>query len=117
MSLSLNIRTRIETPAKKRDYNEQLFTRVATEYDMATRAMSLGQDLAWKRRLVQLLPSVASPNCVDLACGTGDVMLELGSRYATANITGVDLTSGPHQRHGGDRSHSVPTNEREFYRW
>lgn len=93
MSLSLNIRTRIETPAKKRDYNEQLFTRVATEYDMATRAMSLGQDRSWKRRLVQLLPSVASPNCVDLACGTGDVMLELGSRYATANITGVDLTS------------------------
>jgi ubiquinone/menaquinone biosynthesis methyltransferase len=86
------IRARIQTPDNKRSYNEGLFTRVATEYDMATRAMSLGRDRIWKRRLVSLLPERAAPNCVDLACGTGDVTFELAARYPRANIVGIDLT-------------------------
>lgn len=86
------IRAHIQTPDSKRRYNEGLFTRVATEYDMATRAMSLGRDRAWKRRLVSLLPGLTTPNCVDLACGTGDVALELAARYPQANIVGIDLT-------------------------
>ncbi len=92
MHLSLNIRTGIETPDKKRRYNAGLFTRVATEYDRATRAMSLGRDQAWKRRLVNLLPALPAPNCVDLACGTGDVTLELATRFPHGRIVGVDLT-------------------------
>ena len=88
----MNIRASIQTPDSKRRYNEGLFTRVATEYDLATRAMSLGRDRIWKRRLVNLLPALAAPNCVDLACGTGDVTLELAARYPQGNIVGIDLT-------------------------
>jgi len=87
-----SIRASIQTPDGKRRYNEGLFTRVATEYDMATRAMSFGRDRAWKRRLVNLLPGLAMPNCVDLACGTGDVTLELAARYPEGKIVGIDLT-------------------------
>lgn len=92
MPLTLNIRAAIQTAETKRDYNEKLFTRVAAEYDLATRAMSLGRDRHWKRRLVNLLPALPSPNCVDLACGTGDVTLALAARFPSATITGVDLT-------------------------
>lgn len=92
MPLSLNIRSGIATPDKKRDYNEGLFTRVATEYDAATRAMSLGRDQIWKRRLVGLLPELIAPNCVDLACGTGDVTAGLARRFPHGQIVGVDLT-------------------------
>lgn len=92
MSLTLNIRASIQTPQTKRSYNEKLFTRVATEYDLATRAMSLGRDRAWKRMLVNLLPSVMSPNCVDLACGTGDVTGCLAARFPTGRVEGIDLT-------------------------
>ncbi|MFN3409303.1 MAG: class I SAM-dependent methyltransferase [Limisphaerales bacterium] len=92
MSLTLNIRENIQTPDTKRAYNAGLFTRVATEYDQATRAMSLGRDRIWKRRLVRLLPEVTAPRCVDLACGTGDVTAELAARYPQGEIVGVDLT-------------------------
>lgn len=92
MSFARNIRDGIRTPDKKRSYNEQLFTRVATEYDLATRAMSLGRDRVWKRRLVNLLPALSAPRCVDLACGTGDVTDELARRFADGEIVGVDLT-------------------------
>lgn len=89
---SSSIRASIQTPDNKRRYNEGLFTRVATEYDLATRAMSLGRDRGWKRRLVKLLPDLAAPNCVDLACGTGDVTFELAARYPHGNVVGIDLT-------------------------
>jgi demethylmenaquinone methyltransferase/2-methoxy-6-polyprenyl-1,4-benzoquinol methylase len=92
MHQTLKIRAGIETPDKKRRYNEGLFTRVATEYDRATRAMSLGRDQVWKRRLVDLLPALPAPNCVDLACGTGDVTAELAARFPQGHIVGIDLT-------------------------
>jgi len=92
MPLTLDIRAGIATAEKKRDYNEKLFTRVATEYDLATRAMSLGRDRSWKRRLVNLLPDRKSPRCVDLACGTGDVTEALADRFPDGEIVGVDLT-------------------------
>jgi len=92
MHPSHSIRASIQTPDNKRRYNEGLFTRVAAEYDMATRAMSLGRDRVWKRRLVVMLPELSLPNCVDLACGTGDVTLELAARFPQANIVGIDLT-------------------------
>jgi len=92
MALSLNIRDGIDTPEKKRHYNEELFTRVAREYDGATRAMSLGRDQLWKRRLVNMLPALPAPNCVDLACGTGDVTMALAERFPCGQIVGIDLT-------------------------
>lgn len=87
-----NIRDSIQTPDTKRDYNSGLFTRVAREYDGATRAMSLGRDQTWKRRLVDMLPALAAPHCVDLACGTGDVTAALARRYPKGEIVGIDLT-------------------------
>lgn len=92
MSLWLNIREGIQTPDQKRDYNSGLFTRVATEYDGATRAMSLGRDQTWKRWLVASLPQLTAPRCVDLACGTGDVTAALANRFPQGEIVGLDLT-------------------------
>jgi demethylmenaquinone methyltransferase/2-methoxy-6-polyprenyl-1,4-benzoquinol methylase len=92
MTLWTNIRADIQTPDKKRDHNAGLFTRVAREYDGATRAMSLGRDQSWKRWLVEALPPLPSPRCVDLACGTGDVTAALARRYPRGEIIGLDLT-------------------------
>ncbi len=83
----------IATPERKRAHNLDLFTRVADEYDTATCAMSLGQDRRWKRRLVAMLPALASPVCIDLACGTGDVTFALAERYRQGRVIGVDLTA------------------------
>lgn len=86
------IRDGIQTPNRKRDYNWRLFTRVAPKYDFATRALSLGRDRAWKRRLLAALPHGTAPRCVDLACGTGDVTFLLAAQYPEGEIVGVDLT-------------------------
>ena len=76
----------------KRDYNERLFTRVAGSYGFVTRALSLGRDAAWKRRLVAALPEATRPACLDLACGTGDIMALLVAHYPAGSMHGIDLT-------------------------
>jgi len=85
----------LRTPEAKREYNEILFAEVARRYDLVTRALSLGRDQAWKRALVDSLPAAVAgsgPECVDLACGTGDVTFALAARYPQGTVCGVDLT-------------------------
>ena len=72
--------------------NRALFTEVAPKYDFVTRALSLGRDTAWKRQLIEMLPALPAPVCVDLACGTGDLSRLLARRYPRGQITGLDLT-------------------------
>lgn len=87
-----SIGRQIESPDKKRDFNERHFTEAANRYDIATRAMSLGRDQAWKKYLVASLPEMSKPVCVDLASGTGDIAFMLAKRFPDGRITGIDLT-------------------------
>jgi ubiquinone/menaquinone biosynthesis methyltransferase len=89
---NLKIKDYIHTPAGKREYNEQHFSEAASRYDLATRAMSLGRDAAWKRQLVAALPHFPAPVCVDLACGTGDIAFLLADKFPAGRIIGIDLT-------------------------
>jgi demethylmenaquinone methyltransferase/2-methoxy-6-polyprenyl-1,4-benzoquinol methylase len=88
----LGIGKQIDSPDKKREFNELHFTEAASRYDLATRAMSLGRDQAWKKQLVASLPKITAPVCVDLASGTGDVAFLLAERFPNGQIYGIDLT-------------------------
>jgi len=88
----LGIEKQIDSPDKKRTFNELHFSEASSRYDIATRAMSLGRDQAWKKHLVAALPAVVAPVCVDLASGTGDVAFLLADRFPDSRITGIDLT-------------------------
>ena len=88
----LGIGQQIDSPEKKRDFNERHFTEAASRFDVATRAMSLGRDQAWKNYLVAALPDIMAPVCVDLASGTGDVAFLLAERFPEGRVTGIDLT-------------------------
>ncbi|MBI4473511.1 MAG: class I SAM-dependent methyltransferase [Acidobacteria bacterium] len=79
-------------PEARRRYNEELFTLVAPKYHRTTRLLSFGQDARWKRVLIQALPALDAPNCLDIACGTGDLTEALAERYPRGNILGIDLT-------------------------
>lgn len=87
----LKIRDHLHDPGLKRDFNEAHFSEAASRYDIATRAMSLGRDSAWKRALIDALPRVGNPLCVDLACGTGDIVFALAHRYPRGEVLGLDI--------------------------
>ena len=83
----------ISTPDDKRAFNRLHFSESSSRYDLATVAMSLGRDAAWKRCLIGLLPDLQAPHCLDIACGTGDLTAALARRYPDGVIEGLDLTS------------------------
>ncbi len=89
---TLKIVDHIGAPETKKYYNEQHFSEAAPRYDFATRAMSLGRDGAWKRKLIAALPQIEAPRCLDLACGTGDLSFLLAEKYPEGKVAGLDLT-------------------------
>lgn len=54
-----------------------MFDRIAHRYDLLNRLLSFRQDVAWRKRLAKLLPERPGLRVLDLATGTGDVLLSL----------------------------------------
>lgn len=89
---ALPIGDHLDTPERKRYYNEKVFSEIAPKYDFFTWVASLGRDSSWKRDLVAALPDLDVPLCVDLACGTGQITFPLARKYPHGRIIGLDLT-------------------------
>lgn len=62
------------------------FDTIARTYDRLNRLMTLGLDRRWRRQAVKGLHG----HVLDVACGTGDMVLELQKRGCS--VTGVDLS-------------------------
>jgi demethylmenaquinone methyltransferase / 2-methoxy-6-polyprenyl-1,4-benzoquinol methylase len=69
-----------------------LFDSISPRYDLVNRVMTFGMDLGWRRRAVRELHLPAGSRVYDLACGTGDLCLELGRRGYRA--VGFDFSHG-----------------------
>ena len=69
-----------------------MFDRISRRYDLLNRLLSLGLDVAWRNRLTSYLPHGTSVDLLDLATGTGDVLLTLRQQSDTvATAVGLDL--------------------------
>lgn len=77
---------------RKQKVTRDVFARLAPAYDHFTPGLSFWRDRAWKRHMIQDLPYVAQPACLDLACGTGDLCFLLAARFPEARIIGTDIT-------------------------
>lgn len=86
----MTLRSTISTPEGKQRYVRRLFATIADRYDFITRFLSYGQDRRWKRRLIRLAALQESDRLLDLACGTGDLVLEAAPRVRRA--VGLDVT-------------------------
>jgi len=89
--LKLEVRNSLSDSVVKKQLNRELFSGLARDYDAFTPLMSLWRDHYWKQKMVAMLPDVPAPVCVDIACGTGDIIQSLAERYHRANIVGIDL--------------------------
>ena len=86
----MGLRSTISTPEGKRRYVRRLFATIADRYDFITRFLSYGQDRRWKKRLIRLAALRPDDRVLDLACGTGDLVLEAAPRVRRA--IGLDVT-------------------------
>jgi demethylmenaquinone methyltransferase/2-methoxy-6-polyprenyl-1,4-benzoquinol methylase len=70
-----------------------MFSRIAQRYDLTNTIISAGLDQYWRQRLAQRVGGHAAQTVLDVACGTGSVMVQV-ARYcpATTCLIGVDFT-------------------------
>ncbi len=88
-----NLRSRdyLNTPERKQIFNRYLFSAIAPEYGAMSKVLSLGRDRVWKRKMIDALPDIRQPQCLDLACGNGDLTELLMEKYPDCNIIALDL--------------------------
>jgi ubiquinone/menaquinone biosynthesis methyltransferase len=86
----LTLRASLSTPDGKRRYVRRLFATIADRYDFITQVLSYGQDRRWKERLVRLAAVSRDDRVLDLACGTGDILLRAAPGAKRA--VGLDVT-------------------------
>lgn len=56
-----------------------MFNRIARRYDLLNRLLSFGQDQVWRKRLCLYLNDTPHQSILDVATGTGDVLIMLAS--------------------------------------
>lgn len=77
--------------ARQRE-NAQMFDRIAHRYDFLNRLLSLRRDVVWRRRLIDHLPTGSQLHLLDVATGTGDLLLSLAEHSGRIGCgVGLDL--------------------------
>ena len=72
---------------------KNMFSKVSKNYDKITRAMCFGLDILWRKKLAKIALSNTSQKTkiIDIACGSGDVCIELAKSNLNAEIIGSDF--------------------------
>lgn len=82
----------IKAPDKNETYVQNLFTRISARYDLMNRLMSGGQDLRWRKKMIQTADLRPGLHVLDLGSGTGDLARAIHHAQPTIQLTAVDLT-------------------------
>ena len=78
--------------AERARYVQSMFGQIAGRYDLMNRLMTAGQDVRWRRMVIDLARLSPGGRLLDLGTGTGDLALEVMSRDPTASAVGGDFT-------------------------
>jgi len=69
-----------------------MFDRIAPRYDLLNRLLSGGTDVRWRRQAADFLALREASRVLDLATGTGDLLIEVLARDAGHRGIGIDLS-------------------------
>ena len=73
-------------------YVQKMFARIARRYDLMNRLMTAGQDVRWRRRVIQLAQLPDNGRLLDIATGTGDIAREGLEQHPGIAAVGGDFT-------------------------
>ena len=81
------------TPARDALKVKAMFDRIAPGYDRANTVLSFGRDRAWRRRAADAANLEPGGAALDVACGTGQLTLQLQGRVgARGRTVGLDFS-------------------------
>ncbi|MCF6334259.1 MAG: class I SAM-dependent methyltransferase [Spirochaetales bacterium] len=80
---------------KNPDRIREMFDKISPKYVLINKLMTFGQDRYWRNELIRLSGLKDGDNFLDVATGTGDVILEIFKRGFSLNrIAGLDFSTG-----------------------
>ncbi len=78
--------------SERAHYVQDMFARISTRYDLMNRLMTGGRDIAWRREVVRLAELGSNARLLDVATGTGDILIEALRQHPGALAIGSDFT-------------------------
>lgn len=82
-----------EQQGSKKKQVTKMFDGISSNYDFLNRIISLGIDIKWRNRVVEILKPKKPDSILDIATGTGDLALALQKTKAS-RIVGLDISPG-----------------------
>lgn len=80
---------------KELPFVRDMFDSIAPRYDLLNRLLSLGQDVRWRRKMVSTMAIPDNGRVLDVACGTGDVAMEIyRQKGLRSHVIGIDFSQG-----------------------
>ena len=76
---------------ERSDYVQDMFDRIAGRYNLMNRIISGGQDLKWRRFVLDVAELPQDGALLDIATGTGDIAFEALKRFPEARVYGADF--------------------------
>src|SRR5690349_15032826 len=80
------------TGSERAAYVQDMFGRIAGRYNLMNRLMTGGQDLKWRRFVVQQARLKVGDRLLDLATGTGDIAFEALKAVPRLEVVGGDFS-------------------------
>jgi len=80
------------TGRERASYVQSMFTKIAHRYDLMNRLMTGGQDVRWRKEVIELAKLAPRASLLDLGTGTGDLAREALTQVPQARVTAADFT-------------------------
>jgi demethylmenaquinone methyltransferase/2-methoxy-6-polyprenyl-1,4-benzoquinol methylase len=96
VSGSLHFNAKTASPEQKQAWVYKTFQRISGQYDLMNDLESFGLHRAWKHALARAVALLKPKDLLDVACGTGDIALELAAALAQqeppGKVVGLDFS-------------------------
>lgn len=89
----MNIKPYKDSELGKKEQVAKMFDAISENYDGLNRVISLGIDVSWRKKVVQLVGENSPKQILDIATGTGDLALMMASLNPD-KIVGLDISAG-----------------------
>jgi demethylmenaquinone methyltransferase/2-methoxy-6-polyprenyl-1,4-benzoquinol methylase len=80
------------TGKERATYVQGMFTKIAKRYDLMNRLMTGGQDVRWRKRVIEQARLRSNSSLLDLGTGTGDLAREALAQFPQARVIAADFT-------------------------
>jgi demethylmenaquinone methyltransferase/2-methoxy-6-polyprenyl-1,4-benzoquinol methylase len=80
------------TGQERAKYVQSMFSRIAGHYDLMNRLMTGGQDIRWRKRVIELAQLNPHSCLLDLGTGTGDLARQALAKFPQAKVVAADFT-------------------------